>query len=171
MTEWDRFRTRMKGKGHSQQQLSEMYAASRPKSRSRSRSRVRMSTFSPGMSKANPSPPGRTLAHLPKTRRARSKSLERQMEKSKEKRGSRTRGWAASSPQRGRERRELYNKCGSQCFLEPKSLGFPVCAALRENEGCRVDCRGVTSARVRAAQWKHKGALRKSIFLEKRYKC
>jgi hypothetical protein len=94
-----------------------------------------------------------TLENLPTSRKARRESLKKQIKKKEEGRGSRTRGWAAAAPQRGKERHELMKKCGESCFLQPEDEGFPICAALREGQGCAIDCRGVTSARVRAAQW------------------
>jgi hypothetical protein len=96
-----------------------------------------------------------------KPRAVRSK-LQMQLPRAKMARGSATRGWHAAAPQRGKERQTLYNMCGSMCFLAPQTLGFPICAALREGQGCRVDCRGVVAARVRAAQYKHADVLKKS---------
>jgi len=94
-----------------------------------------------------------TLKDVPKSRQARRESLRKQIKNKGEGRGSRTRGWSAAAPQRGKERHELMDKCGEECFLQPEDEGFPICAALREGKGCAIDCRGVTSARVRAAQW------------------
>ena len=113
----------------------------------------------------------KTLKSLPATRKARKGKLEKQRSKAVEGRGSRTRGWAAAAPQKGRERYELMRLCGAACFLKPATREFPICSALREKQGCKVDCRGVTAARVRAAQYKHRVTEAKAKKLERRYKC
>ena len=94
-----------------------------------------------------------TLADLPNSRRAKIRDLKEQIAKGKEGRGMRTRGWKAAAPQKGTERHELKKQCGQGCFLQPDTEGFPICPALREGKGCGIDCRGVTSALVRARQW------------------
>jgi hypothetical protein len=131
--------------------------------------------------KAKPSSLSMTLSTLPVSRLARQRKLKRQMAKLKTERkagraslagrGIRTRGWAAAAPQKGMERNALYNSCGNQCFLKPETLGFPICPALREGQGCKVDCRGLTAARVRAAEWKYPGVRQRATELEKMYKC
>ena len=60
-------------------------------------------------------------------------------------RGVFTRGWEQAKPKRGRERRELYEACGGQCFLRPNPedpgrSGYPICS--KEND-CLIDCRGI----------------------------
>lgn len=76
--------------------------------------------------------------------------------KSGDGRGSRTRGWRIDAPAKGRERQQLYEKCGDKCFLKPDSLGFPVCKRCIGGEcDCDVDCRGVAAAKVRAHQWRY----------------
>ena len=65
--------------------------------------------------------------------------------------GNRTRGWGEVAPKRGRPRNLLYDKCGDRCFLKPDTLSFPICPSDR----CEIDCRGVESAYIRAAQWKY----------------
>ena len=102
---------------------------------------------------SEPRPLKETLADVPKSRRAVRRDLKTQISRRKEGRGSRTRGWKAAAPQKGRERQALMEKCGEGCFLQPDTKGFPICAALREGQGCSIDCRGVTSALVRANQW------------------
>jgi hypothetical protein len=67
-------------------------------------------------------------------------------------RGSRTRGWALGAPKRGKERQEKYAQCGDACFLAPSTLSFPVC---RYDEGCKLSCEGLQSAKNRAGQWKY----------------
>lgn len=66
-------------------------------------------------------------------------------------RGGRTRGWRAAAPRIPSERKALMKKCGSQCFLMPSAMKFPICA----KSSCKPDCRGLYSAKVRAAQWKY----------------
>ena len=102
---------------------------------------------------AKPRPLRETLADLPKSRQAKRRDLEKQLATSKEGRSMRTRGWKAAAPQKGKERHALMEECGEGCFLQPETEGFPICAALREGQGCAIDCRGVTSALVRARQW------------------
>jgi hypothetical protein len=158
-SEWNLFRKKMKGKGYTIQQLSQIYKGGNGKSPLK-----KAKTATKKSLKAS-------LKSLPKTRKSKRKALKKEISKQGTGRGSRTRGWAAASPQRGRERKELYDKCGERCFLEPKKLGFPVCASLRENQGCKIDCRGVMSAKVRAAQWKHEGAYKEATRLQNQYSC
>ena len=66
-----------------------------------------------------------------------------------------TKGWAKSSPKKGKERAAMLKRCGAGCFLLPnkKSPGkskFPVCA----KKSCKKDCKGVLSALMRAQQSK-----------------
>ena len=68
-------------------------------------------------------------------------------------RGSATRGWGVDKPQRGVERHELHDQCGSKCFLRPATEGFPICPRLESGRGCTVDCRGVHAAYTRARQY------------------
>ena len=72
-------------------------------------------------------------------------------------RGGRTAGWKAAAPRRGPERRLMMEECGEKCFLAPKSLGFPICAKCgKKSCGCKVDCRGVLSAKIRARQYSNR---------------
>ena len=73
-------------------------------------------------------------------------------------RQSLTRGWSKASPRRGRPRHALMKKCGASCFLMPEHEKFPVCQKLskrRKQSNCKLDCRGVMAAKMRAAQWKY----------------
>jgi len=121
--------------------------------------------------RAQPNALETSLASVPKSRKARRRVLKSQIARQGEGRGGRTRGWAAAAPQRGRERHELMRDCGSSCFLKPETEGFPICAALREGHGCKVDCRGITSAKVRAGQWKYPDVYDEATKLQKKYKC
>lgn len=108
---------------------------------------------------------------LPKSRQYKSKSLERII-KADSSRKSPTRGWLASSPQKGRERHEIYDKCGSTCFLRPQDEGFPVCPALRTTKGkCGVSCAGVQSAINRSRQYDYPDITAKAEKLKKQYNC
>ena len=95
---------------------------------------------------------------------SRSKTIKKS--KRGEGRGSRTRGWAAMAPQRGKERTKLSQKCGSKCFLMPKEKKFPICASK-----CNVSCRGLLSAKIRASQYKYKGVAQKATKLMKTHQC
>lgn len=112
-----------------------------------------------------------TLESLPQSRVARRQQLKELIKNQGDKRGSKTRGWGAAAPQRGRERDELKEKCGDDCFLLPNKNAFPVCAALRTKQGCTVDCRGIIAAKVRAGQWKYEDVKKAAIALEKKYGC
>lgn len=83
-------------------------------------------------------------------------------------RTSKTRGWSLDFPTRGKERQELYAKCGSRCFLGP-NLSFPVCKRCFKGDcrGCRVDPRGVQAAYQRARQWGHTSVASRADALRK----
>jgi hypothetical protein len=111
------------------------------------------------------------LKTLPKTRKAliaKTEKLVKSAEKN-ERRGSRTRGWAVSAPQRGKERKELLMTCGEKCFLMPNEKKFPVCAATRVSKECKYDCRGIISAKIRAKQYKYPEVAALAEKLEKMY--
>lgn len=69
-------------------------------------------------------------------------------------RGCHTRGWGKQKPNRGTARNVLYKKCGSKCFMVPGQKKFPVCAkcSARGRCSCRVDCKGLAAAYIRARQ-------------------
>jgi hypothetical protein len=85
--------------------------------------------------------------------------------------GSATKGWKDDAPKRGVERSALKTKCGDTCFLKPETNGFPICAALRTGKGCKVDCRAVISAQVRAGIWDYKDVHKVAMELNKKYGC
>jgi len=111
----------------------------------------------------------KVLTMLPSSRRAKKSKLRKVIKSVQrgEGRGSRTRGWAAMSPQRGRERNELMAKCGAKCFLLPELKKFPVCSALRVGEGCKFNCKGILSAKIRARQYKYPEVAQLAKNLEK----
>lgn len=86
------------------------------------------------------------------------KKLQRMIDEQRqyEGRGSATRGWSGTKPARGRPRHELMTQCGPACFLDPANEKFPICPKCEMGDGkcsCAMDCRGLTSAKVRAKQW------------------
>ena len=88
---------------------------------------------------------------------ARRAAVERMIQE-KSGRRSPTRGWAARSPTRGRERHQLKKECGNKCFLLPGKEKFPICPSPRVTGGkstCEIDCGGVQAAYNRARQWKY----------------
>ena len=81
--------------------------------------------------------------------------------------GNRTSGWGDDAPKKGQDRKRLHRKCGNKCFLRPESLNFPICPKNK----CEIDCRGVSSAYIRVAQWKYQNIkqLAKKIESQKCY--
>lgn len=58
-------------------------------------------------------------------------------------------GWVADAPKSQRDRREVRQKCGPDCFMMPKELKFPICPKCRDGAcSCQEDCRGLLSAHV-----------------------
>jgi hypothetical protein len=141
-----------------------------PGSKTRHTGRVTKSA-SVNLPKTKPASLAKTLAALPPSRKTKKASLERSIERKKEGQGSSTRGWAAAAPQKGRERSELKAKCGDQCFLKPDNKGFPICPAPRLGQGCKVDCRGIIAAKVRAGEWNYKHVEEAAAKLAKKYNC
>lgn len=116
---------------------------------------------------AKQQPLSQTLKTVPKSRKTKREKLQNEIKRKNQGRGRPTRGWGAAMPQKGKERHELREKCGTRCFLNPPE-GYPVCASLRTGQGCKIDCRGVTAARIRAAQWNNRSVYRKASALEKK---
>ncbi len=119
--------------------------------------------------KANPSLK-KELKSVPKTRRE-LKSHGAGMISNKRSDNNKTKGWSLVSPQRGSERHDLMQACGPTCFLLPGNEGFPICQSLRVSKGCKVDCRGIHAASIRARQWNYKDVYEKSQKLKKQYQC
>ena len=88
--------------------------------------------------------------------------IQRQVERLKQSRTRRappSKGWSVVAPRRGKQRRELQNLCGSDCFLQPKELKYPICPQVgllqKDAAGrrvCAVDCRGLHGAKSRAGR-------------------
>ena len=74
-----------------------------------------------------------------------------------------SRGWKDRKPNTISQRNQLYQECGDGCFLyvgsnkkNKKELKFPICQKCGAKKcPCKVDCGGLTAAKVRAAQWKY----------------
>jgi len=60
-----------------------------------------------------------------------------------------TKGWAKMSPKKGKERNTMMKKCGSKCFLEPKTKKYPICS----KNSCKITKKGLQSAYNRAMQY------------------
>ena len=58
--------------------------------------------------------------------------------------------WSEIAPKTKSQRQNLIQICGSTCFLLPDQLKFPVCTP-----DCKVNCKGLIAARVRARQWNY----------------
>jgi hypothetical protein len=72
-------------------------------------------------------------------------------------------GWSQEVPKRGKERKELKEKCGDEAFLRPSNLGFPIMTGKSAGASkCQVSCKGVAAARVRACQWNYFGIAEKA---------
>lgn len=110
------------------------------------------------------------LRHEPPTRRAKIAHLKAMENETKK---SRTRGWGSMAPQKGKERHELMKVCGEQCFLMPGREGFPICSSLDEGKKyrCKVNCKGVNAAYIRARQWNYPKVAASALELKNRYKC
>ena len=66
-----------------------------------------------------------------------SAQLKMQVKRSNRSKGSRsnsTESWGQIFPRQGRERREVMQKCGSKCFLDPEHELFPICSRLGEGQ-------------------------------------
>ncbi len=70
-----------------------------------------------------------------------------------------TKGWRQISPKLKSERVKLMKKCGSDCFLSPENLRFPICSKKMD---CKRRCSGILSAKVRASQWKYTDIAKKA---------
>lgn len=104
--------------------------------------------------------------------KSKSRSPKSGMRKSSNGRGSQTRGWKLIAPKTSLDRRVLRERCGRKCFLDFKTLGYPVCRDLDESRGkCLVDCRGILAAKVRSGQFKNTEVYDKAQKLGSKKKC
>jgi hypothetical protein len=105
------------------------------------------------------------LNSTPKSRKALRKRLRSLIKHSGDGRGSVVRGWSGEKPQRGTERHRMKKKCGSRCFLLPKSEKFPICP----KSSCTPTCRGISGAKARSHQHKYTKLYSKIDRLQKKY--
>jgi hypothetical protein len=75
--------------------------------------------------------------------------------------------WDDIQPRTKSERQRLKEKCGSNCFLRPSDLGYPVCA----KGDCRYNCDGLLAAYKRANQYKATSIARNAKSLAKQGGC
>ena len=83
-----------------------------------------------------------------------------------------SKGWGKDKPESKGERDRLMEVCGPKCFLKPDTKSFPICQKL-EGEGrkCKIDCRGLLAAKVRAAQWGYEDVKIAADEIGKRSNC
>ena len=62
-----------------------------------------------------------------------------------------------------KQRRQLFKKCGSKCFLKPKGLKFPVC-----DTDCKFNENALQAAYIRAKQWGYASVAKKAKSLMKK---
>ena len=63
-------------------------------------------------------------------------------------------GWSKIAPS-GKQRTQMYKKCGNKCFLGTKPSGdpgFPIC----KKNTCKINKKGTYAAYVRAREWGNK---------------
>ena len=97
-----------------------------------------------------------TLKHT--TQPSKREKLEKMKMNVAEGRGIKTRGWSGRKPTRGKERHQLMQECGKECFLLPEQEKFPICQSPRMTgkvSNCTKDCGGIQSALIRARQYKY----------------
>jgi len=78
--------------------------------------------------------------------------------------------WGLKKPDRKNDRKTIYDKCGSSCFLMKKDdkLNFPVC---NKDLPCTYNCRGIKAASSRAGEWKYEKVLQTSKKLTRDLGC
>ena len=109
-----------------------------------------------------------TLKHT--TQPSKREKLEKMKMNVDEGRGIKTRGWSGRKPARGKERHQLMQECGKECFLLPEQEKFPICQSPRMTNGvsdCKPDCGGIQSALIRARQYKYDDVAEKAKALLK----
>jgi hypothetical protein len=63
----------------------------------------------------------------------------------------------------------MHATCGDSCFLMPNEEKFPICSI--HDGGCKPDCRGILSAKMRARQWGYNEVAAKADRLIEEYGC
>lgn len=74
--------------------------------------------------------------------------------------------WKNIQPHSRGERKTMYQKFGSKCFLQPSNLGYPVCGP----DGQPV-CSAIESAYKRSREWNHEDIAAKALKLKKKHNC
>lgn len=97
----------------------------------------------------------------------RSKAVKQETKLSKRQLSSPTRGWSKQAPKLRSERKTMLSKCGSKCFLLPTKMKFPICS----KNTCKLSCKGIVSAKIRASQWKYRDVAKQADRLIQRKKC
>lgn len=84
------------------------------------------------------------------TKNSKKNKVKRKSSPKKEKKPAEWTKWSEVAPKTKAQRQQLIQICGSTCFLMPQKLKFPVCTP-----DCKVSCKGLIAARVRARQWNY----------------
>jgi hypothetical protein len=83
------------------------------------------------------------------------------------KKQSKTSKWNNIEPKTKSNRKSILDKCGNVCFLEPDTLGFPVCGT----NSCNPTCSGIEAAYKRAREYHHDSIANKALGLKKKHNC
>lgn len=80
--------------------------------------------------------------------------------------------WKDKKPHSKKQRKDLMEKCGEECFLIPSRKKFPICNKITDkNSECSYNCRGLKAASSRAGEWGYKKVLKTSKRLTKELDC
>lgn len=80
--------------------------------------------------------------------------------------------WKEKKPHSKKERKDLMEKCGEECFLIPSRKKFPICNKITDkNSECSYNCKGLKAASSRAGEWGYKRVLKTSKRLTKELDC
>lgn len=80
--------------------------------------------------------------------------------------------WKEKKPHSKKERKDLMEKCGEECFLIPSKKKFPICNKITDkNSECSYNCKGLKAASSRAGEWGYKRVLKTSKRLTKELDC
>lgn len=78
--------------------------------------------------------------------------------------------WSKAQPSTTLQRRELFEKCGSSCFMDPVGLKFPVCNKVSTSSSkCVYNERAIKRAvPSRAGEWKYPDVMKADKKLEEK---
>ena len=79
--------------------------------------------------------------------------------------------WSKAQPSTTVERRELFEKCGPSCFMDPVGLKFPVCnkVSTASSSKCVYNERAIKRAvPSRAGEWKYPDVMKADKKLEEK---